>query len=314
MRRILIVTVLALACGGSPAALAADPVAYVTELHGQRGGVRVQSAGAGDAPPAQPLMPLHAGDRIRVTGDGRAVVLFHAGTVQVVTLDNSPYTVTPPPGPAASERLQAAMHSIAHALLGRPEPPTTRRLSVRGSDEPPGGAPVILAPRHSRVMPGGVVFEWRDDHAGSHEIRVSGSDGAVVWQRAGIARSPVAYPDTGRRLAEATRYVWELSTPGRPTQAAQFEIVSSAEAARIQAELAELGRGLRGTSLVVARAAYLFDQGLFGDARRELEAATRSDPREPGGWLLLGRVYDQVGLGPQADDAYERVRSLLAER
>ncbi len=303
-------------------AWAADPIAYITEIHRKGNGeVRVKLATDADWKVPQPLLALRPGDQLRVAGDARVVLLYHAGgATQTVSPANSPFIVTPRSGRGAGtgEKLGALLASVSHFMLGKQAPPTYRRAATRG----PGGAaespaPVILSPRHTRLLPGPVTFEWEGRDEPRYTIRVFGPHG-LLWEETNLPHRPISYPPTAPGLKPDAPYRWELSAPGQPAQQTRFELLSEAQAARVRERLDVLSRTAaeRGYSLgtlTVMRSAVLFEEGLYTEARRELEAAGAAEGNEPTLRFLLGHLYQQIGLTARAAQAFERARALTGE-
>jgi hypothetical protein len=90
--------------------------------------------------------------------------------------------------------------------------------------------------------------------------------------------------------------VLSFDTPDR----AGFELLPTAEADRVRADLALLQPGaLAGVppnTVVVLRAGHLVREALYHNARRELLAGIATDPDEPTLHQLLGRVYERTWL------------------
>lgn len=290
---------------------AVEPVAYITEIHAKgNADVRVKAAGEADWRAPQPLLALRPGDRIRASGDARAVFLYHVGGgTQTVTALNSPFTVLTPPSAGGME-LRGLAADISRFLLGMQGPPTYRRLAVRGA------VSEIVSPRHTRLFPGPLTFEWDGSDELRYSVRVSGPEG-LLWEQTNVPRQKVSYAATARALRAGVRYAWELEAPGQPVQRAHFELLTDAEATRIRNALALLEpRSLPGYpagTLVLMRAAILFEEGLFTDARRELEAEITADWSEPTLHFVLGRVYAHIGLAARAAQAFERADTLARE-
>jgi hypothetical protein len=305
-RRAWLVALGALAVGGL--VWAADPVAYITEIHrAGPGEVRVKATGESDWRPAKPLMALAPGDQIRVQGAARVVVLFHqSGATQTITAASSPFTVpevVPPAG--GSNQLRVLASTAGRFLTGKQDPPVYRRLSVRSLSVPP----VILSPRHTRVPPAGLVFEWEGGAGARYTVRVAGPAG-VVWEQAGLPLGPLVYPATAPPLAPGVRYRWQLETPGHAVEETQFELLADGEWALIRERLTALDRegGLPPGTRAVIRTAVLVEAGLHAEARRELLAAIRSAPEDPTPRLLLGHLYQRVGLTAKAADLFDQAQ------
>ena len=57
----------------------------------------------------------------------------------------------------------------------------------------------------------------------------------------------------------------------------------------------------------------LYEEGLFADARRDLEQAAAADPREATVRFLLGHVYEHVGLTGKAARAFDEAAALAGD-
>jgi hypothetical protein len=295
---------------------AGEPVAVITEIRMGRGEVRVKTAGEEIWRRALPLHALQPGDQVSVTEDGLARLVFSGGRgTQAVTEGNSPFTVQAPAGPLVAERLRAVMDGILQYLSGKRKDLTYLPLVTRVLPEP--GRILLVSPRETRLFPGPIAFEWAGPDRLRYTLRVLGPQGPV-WAQAGLRRQPLAYPATAPALSAGVPYAWELEASGHPAQRAPFEILPPAEAARIRAALALLDpaalAGYSRATLRLMRAGLLVQEGLHHDARQELLAGIRTDPNEPTLHLLLGQVYEQVGLRGLSEDAFREVQALTARR
>jgi hypothetical protein len=312
-RRMTLSAVLGIALLWAPA-WSSDPVAYITEIQRQgKGTALVKRMGETDAQPVQPLFVLRRGDEIRVSGDVAVVLLYHAGAgTQMVSQSNSPFIVQAPTLARTNDRLQVVLAAVGQVFLNQQSTPVYRRMAVRGA-EPVAAGPDLVAPRRTRLFPGPVTFEWSGSEQTSYGIRVLGPQG-VVWEQREVRRPRVTYPASAPPLVDNVRYVWELQGPGQIVQRTDFELISESEAKRIRDTLSVLQRAARegyspGT-VPLMRAAVLLDEGLYADASRELQAAAESNRAEPAYHLLLGYIYQRIGLGAQASDAFERALTL----
>jgi len=292
-------------------ACAADPVAVLTEIQVRRGQVHVRSVGDGDWSAPKPLQSLRPGDQVRVVGDGRAVLVFTGGRgTEIVTQGNSPYSVAAQSEVGATDRVKAVIGGVTNFLLGQQKERTFQSLSVRSVRSQP---PAILGPRDTRVLPGNVVFEWAGSDRLRYNVRLVGAQG-VIWKRDDVERKPLTYPASAPTLAPGGRYVWELETKEHGVQAAQFEVASVTDAAAVTDSLAVLtpanAKGYTPATLSLMRAGLLFQQRFYADARRELETGIVASPEEPTLYLLLGHVYDRIGLKQQAANAFDEAEAL----
>jgi hypothetical protein len=291
-------------------AWAADPVAYITEIQRKGGEVRVKAAGESDWKAPRPLLALRPGDQLQAEGAARIVVLFHAGAgTKTVTSASSPFTIAAPAGSGGGgDQLKNVTASVSQFLLGKQDAPQYRRLSTRGLTVDP----LIISPRHTRVFPAELSFEWEGSDRLRYTLRIVGPQG-VVWEQTGLPRQPVVYPASAPPLTPGVPYRWELEAPGHPVERTQFEVLTDADAARIRGALGALERaeGYSPGTLIVMRSALLFEEGLFDEARRQLERAVAAQPDEPNLRLLQGHVYQRVGLNGKAAEAFDRVKALM---
>ncbi|HET7876613.1 MAG TPA: hypothetical protein VFN71_13915 [Methylomirabilota bacterium] len=313
--RLRVILVVAIWTLGTTAALAEEPVAVVTEIRAERGQVQVKRVGESEWRPTQPLLALRPGDQLRAAGEGRAVVVFTGGRgSQTVSAANSPLTVEAPKGQPASEKLRGVLGGVTDFLVGRQKPLDSLPLAVR-EVRPPRVA--ILSPRDTRLLPGPVVFEWSGSNTLPYRVHLSGPQG-VLWEQANLPRKPLEYPAGAPALAPDVRYAWELEAPGHPAQRAEFEILRDGAARAIRGDLELLTpAGLPGypaSSVALMRAGFLFRERLHAQARRELLQAIAADPDEPTLHLLLGQVYERIGLRELATRELIEARDLSRGR
>lgn len=295
-------------------AWAAEPVAVLTEIRPGQGAVQVKLAGEADWKAAQPLSSLRPGDQVRAAGDGQAVVVFTGGRgPQTISQANSPFSIQAPTVEAAPGTLRALLASVTQFLLGQQKELTYRSLSARNVRQPP----LILTPRETRLFPGPVTFEWAGPEHLRYRVRVLGPQGPV-WEVADLPRQPLAYPPSEPALRAGVRYAWELEAWGEVTQRAQFEILPAPEADRVKAGLALLEPaalwGYPRTTVALMRAGFLLQEGLHHEARRELLDGMAADPDEPTLHLLLGQVYERIGLNSLAAAEFDEAQFLLTRR
>ena len=297
-------------------AWAQEPLAVLTEMQIKGGKVEVKTAAEPDWQTPKPLLSLRPGDQVRVTGGGRAVLVFTGGRgTQVVTQTNSPFTVQAQAGEGVTDRAKAVMGNVTTFLLGQQREKTYQSLSVRSVRAQP---PVILAPRDSRVLPGGLNFEWTGSDRLKYRVRLLGPQGAQLWEQAELDRKPLAYPGSAPALTPGVRYTWELETKEHGVQRASFDVAQPADAARVKDALASLtpatAKGYPPATLSLMRAGLLFQETLYADARRELVTAISTDPEEPTLHLLLGHVYDRIGLKGLAANEFDEAEALTAPK
>lgn len=289
-------------------ALAADPVGVLTEIRGQ---VEVKRAGEAQWTTAQPLLALRPGDQLRAAGDARAAFVFTGGRgAQAVSAGNSPFTIQPPATAAASDKVKGLVGSVTDFLSGKQKDLAYLPLSVR-SVRPP--KVVQIQPRATKLLGTPVVFEWSGSDTLRYKVRLLGPQGQI-WEQENLPRKPLTYPSSAPALEPAVRYTWQLESAGKPMQQTEFQILAPADAARARESLDLLSPaslpGYSASSVAMMRAGFAMRDGLYADARRELMTALASDPDEPTLHLLLGQVYDSVGLGELAQREFIEARDL----
>jgi hypothetical protein len=298
---------------------ATEPVAVITEIRPGKGEIRVKLAGEAEWKAPQPLLSLRPGDQVRASSDARATVLFTGGRVpEVVSAATSPFTVPAPAGAPGGERVQTLVSSVTQFLVGKQDKPAYVSLyvplSTRSVRLPP---PSLVAPRETRLQPGPVIFEWAGPESLRYMIRLFGPDG-LVWEQAGLPRQAVPYPASAPVLRPGQRYAWELHAERQPVQRAEFEILTPADAQRVQQGLGLLAPsalpGQPASTVALLRAGFLVREGLYQDARKVLMAAIAADSSEPTLHQLLGHVYDRMGMKDLATDSFDEARFLSTPR
>jgi hypothetical protein len=283
---------------------ASEPIAYLTEIHRKAGTgeILVHRAVDGGWKPPQPLLALRAGDQIKVTGDARVVVLYHGAGTTAVSAQMSPFTVKPPAtlDKPAPPQVTAALLEF---FLGKQAAPAFKGAVTRSA------APTIVSPRYTRLFPGTLVFEWEGAAGQPCTVRVLGAQ-SVLWEQRNVVTGTVAYPASAPALQAGARYAWELHAAGHPPQRTEFEIMTEGDARRVRDALAAVEQtvpaGHAPGTVTVMRTAILSEDGLFADARRELEAAERRTPDDPTLPYVLAHVYEHIGLTAHAREALHR--------
>jgi len=290
-------------------AAGAEPIGIITELHLKNGQVEVKPAAGGDWQAVKPLFAISAGDQVRATGAGRAVLVFVSSQHNtVVTRENSPYVATAPPPPGLGERVKAALSF----LQSTPREPRRKALVVRSSPEL---TPlVIVAPRESDVAADSVNLEWIGPPTPRHTVRIVSADGRVLWEKTNVAAGPLAVAPADVRLAPG-RYRWELESQEHGIQRAGFDVATAEAATRVRlaVDAVKQARYPAGTAALL-KAAALMRERFLADARRELLQAVAANPEEPTLHLVLGDVYERIGLDNLAAAEYDQAETLSARR
>jgi len=293
------------------AASAGEPVAILTEIKAGQGEIRVKLAGEADWRAPLPLLSLRAGDQIRATGNGTAVLMFTSGQgTLTVSTANSPYTlqVSAAPPTSGTGTAQGLVANVSRILAGKKKELTYVPLAVRGVKQPP----LLLSPREGKLL-GPPVLEWAGSERLRYTVRVLGPQGQV-WEQANPPRAPLPYPTTAPRLLPGIAYRWELEVRDFSIQRGQFTILRPEEIVKVREVLAALAPsalpGYPMNTVVLMRAGFLFEQELYAEARKELQAAIAADSDEPNLHLMLGHVFERTGLRELAAEEFDEAQFL----
>ncbi len=288
-----------------------EPVAILTEIKAGQGEIRVKLAGQADWKAPLPLLSMRAGDQIRATGNAMVVLMFTGGQGTVtVSAANSPYTLQVPASPPASGTgaAQGLVANVSRILAGKKKELTYVPLAVRGVKQPP----LLLSPREGKLL-GSPVLEWAGSERLRYTVRVSSPQG-LVWEQANLPRAPLLYPATAPRLSPGVSYRWELEAKDFSLQRGQFTILRPEEIVKVREVLAALAPsvlpGYPMNTVVLMRAGFLFEQELYAEARKELQAAISVDQDEPNLHLMLGHVYERTGLKDLAAEEFDEAQFL----
>ena len=288
-----------------------ETAGVITEIKIGSGKVEIRAAG-GPWRPAAPLQALRAGDEVRATEGASLVVLLSGGHgTAKVDARNSPYVVGT--AVAAEGKVDKARTLVAGSvkfLTTGPKEPPKAVLAARSVARPPE----VLTPRNGPVLPGTLVFEWLGSQFSRYTVRIVGPMDLIV-ERTGVVGARFEYPAAAPPLQPGVRYRVEIVALNQPPQQATFEIVDAARARAVRADLdaleSALGASTSPSSLAVARAGYLAENGLLHDARLTVLAALARDPDEPVLHTLLGTLYTQTGLRRQAAEAFDEADFLM---
>jgi len=150
--------------------------------------------------------------------------------------------------------------------------------------------------------------------------------GKVVEFLIGVRRESAFIPVSVRQgpsmqvaiLSPRDTWHWQLETPNVSTQQAYFEILNPDQADQVRAVLDQLGSpevsdGSH-TSVAILKSSFLFQQGLYCAARKELTSGVVKDPAEPTLHFVLGLLYEHVGLMEMAGQEFLQARDLTDPR
>jgi hypothetical protein len=314
MRRVPIPVLFVLAATLSvvrpPDVYARDGVAVIIEIRPNAGQVQVKRADETAWRPAEPLLTLRPGDQVNVVRDARVTLAFigNRGT-RVLGASDSPFAVSDV-SRNPSHKAWEAVGKVVEFLIGVRRESASIPVSVR---QGPSMQVVILSPRDTRLMPGPINFEWSGSEGIRYRIRLTGPDGRV-WEANELPYGQTSYPPESPSLLLGVRYHWQLEAPNVSTQRAYFEILNPDQADQVRAVLDQLGSpevsdGSH-TSVAILKSSFLFQQGLYSAARKELTSGVVKDPAEPTLHFILGLLYEHVGLMEMAGQEFLQARDL----
>jgi hypothetical protein len=176
---------------------------------------------------------------------------------------------------------------------------------------------VILSPRDGPILPGELHIEWSAIGDRRYAVTVLDPGGVQIRQASvqGSGSIRLAGPPV---LSPGTRYRVQVTTGGLPPEEAWFEILDTAGAEAVRRDLADIvqaaGPNVSKSTLAALSAEVLAEQHLLSDARHTLLGALKSDPAEPALHLLLGTLYQRMGLKDQAAESFEEAARLSKGR
>ena len=270
--------------------------------------MRVKLATEADWKAPLPLLSLRPGDQVQATRNAAAVLMFTGGQgTLTVSATNSPYTVQAPTA-SPGGRIPELLAKLSRILMGKQKDLSYVPLATRSVRQPP----LILSPRDGKLL-GPPILEWGGSDRLRYTVRVFSPQG-LVWEQANLHRTPLPYPASAPSLTPGVPYRWELEAKNFPIQQGQFTILPPAESASIRESLAALEPaalpGYPKNTVSLMRAGFLFEQGLYVEARKELLGAIGADPEEPSLHLMLGHVYERTGLTELAAEEFDEAQFL----
>jgi hypothetical protein len=270
--------------------------------------VRVKLAAEADWKAPLPLLSLRPADQVRATRNATSVLMFTGGQGTVtVSAANSPYTVQAPAA-GAGGKTPELVANLSRFLMGKKKDLTYVPLATRSVKQPP----LLLSPREGKLL-GPPLLEWGGSDRLRYKVRVLSPQG-LLWEQANLPRMPLPYPASAPPLAPGVPYRWELQAKDFPIQQGQFTILPPAESTSVRENLAALQPaalpGYPKNTLTLMRVGFLFEQGLYAEARKELQAALAADPEEPSLHLMLGHVYERTALKELAAEEFDEAEFL----
>lgn len=250
------------------AALAASPVAFVTDVQGD---VKQERAGR-----VAFLAEIPSEAKLVLEKGARLTLMYSASGTEFVLTGPGEFVV----GPAEVRAVQGAAPA-RRTVAVRPEASVVARVSqsATASLRMRGAPPVStrtgpLYPRNAQVASGQPVLRWAGEPGPEgFEVIVATSDGKDVWKgpsRESALRLPV-------KLAAATRYSWSVSGGGRQLGDAAFETLPAEAMARAEKSRA----ASKSFSDRVVHAFVLQDLGAAQDAREAWAELARERPDLP---------------------------------
>jgi hypothetical protein len=282
--------------------------AMVGHLLDVTGTVEIERAGR-DRQKGGLLSPLETGDRLRVAAGGRAVVVLYANgarydlagpaTARVENTRLQPLSGAPPrTRPPLS---MAFIRELNHA----PSPPDARLLAVRGLILR-GGADELGPCRpepDGAVRAGPITLRWTGPVHGE-QLHLQIADGHRTVHAANLPPAAREYPVPAGVLQPGVSYVWFVTAvqdgESRQSCGALIRLLSPDELTALQEAEQQFGAA---AGLAPATAPALLSPP-------ELTDQDGSHAERVPALLLLGSLYERLGLLAEARRAFEQVQRL----
>lgn len=302
-------------------------VGMITEVKPIDGVVEVRPANATDWRRVMPLQALETGDTIRATRKASAIVMYaNSRTTVAVTAALSPYTVKSHGKKNSQEaKAQALLGDITGFLAGKKRtsltgPMAVREvlsmpLAVRGSaSADPAQQPHILSPAQSLLQHGRPVIEWSGSPRTVYAVRILDGE-SLVWERSGLTRTRIEYPQDAAPLMEGKKYTVEIHAGGATPASTWVQVAAASELAALQSALNLLDKTMSPALPPSSRTALVFgalaSRGYWADAREKVLAAIAADSDDPLLHVLMGDYYAQIGLTERSAEEYDEAGFLL---
>lgn len=170
-------------------------------------------------------------------------------------------------------------------------------------------SPYIISPRNTALLDSQLKLRWNPvPGAKRYTVKVWGASG-VIWE-AQVSAAEVAY--AGQPLQAGEEYVATVrdesgySTEG---EAAKFWVLDAQKAQEVRERILALTReGLSSEAEALAKAHIYSSYSLFADAIAALEGSLAKGNQTTTVYLMLGALYEQVGLR-SLSERYYRARS-----
>lgn len=208
------------------------PSATVTEIEGT---AEIQTARGWER--LTPLLPLAAGDVIRVTKPGRIVVMYLGGSPETITDAESPYVIRKTVlGKSKGEKAAEKLAGFLRGLMGK-DAGREAKLVVRGAAD----AVEIIQPENTAILltldP--IVLQWRGQkppYTVSVFRREKGGTSELVF-RADTNDTRIETPN--EKLQPGASYIWVVAMGSEQWDAA-FSLKTEAETQSLMAELSDI--------------------------------------------------------------------------
>jgi hypothetical protein len=248
------------------AAHAADPVAFVADLHGNASIEGDGSLGF--------LAELAPGTRL-LLGTGATVVVTYAATGAEFTFAGPGEFLVTPSEVRADKGVQPTRRVVQAlpdpSIVGRLASTATASLRMRGVPPPAPARTALESPVDTRVTTLQPVLRWKGDPAASgYTVTMVDDTGKEVWK--GTAKPASVKPPV--KLAPAAGYTWTVATPAGRVGEGHFETASAGNIARADRSRAES----KSFPDRVMHAFLLQDLGAGQEAREAWAALARERP------------------------------------
>jgi hypothetical protein len=249
------------------------PAATITEIEGM---VEIQRAHGWER--LAPLLPLFAGDSIRVSRPGKAVLLYLGGSPESVTETDSPYTIKKMSlGKSKGEKAAQKLAGLFKGLFGQ-EMGKKVNLVVRGTID----AVKIVQPDDTAILfpEKAIVLQWRGQQP---PYTVSVFQGEIEKENKCVFK--IGTNDTSLEVPvetfkENAPYSWIVSTPSEQWDG-RFTLKSKAETGFLLQELAEILDEIPEIyplTRAVVQGQFFIDHGLFYDAYQLINKSLAAFP------------------------------------
>ncbi len=250
-------------------------------------------------------------DYLKVTPQGKALVMCRNGTTWQVPPDNQAYKIGDhcPASDSNNAQQRSWWQLVWDGLRGN----LPNGLTNPRTDEEISHLPYIVSPRNTMILSERPSITWNGvGDTVIYTVQLLGND--LLW----VAQTDVTtlpYPSAEASLTPGVDYYLSVTTDTNLSSTEEnsivIQVLPSPEQERLKTTLNNLSEeNLSPQSQVIVKASVYNRFGLYAETITALESYVNSNEKSATAYQLLGEAYLNIGLLGQAKANYNQVLSL----